>query len=166
MKKAPSIVHNIISKHRHLHITSLHLARYNGTLPAPSDPFQLKHNNMTTPASSNTRPVPEGFSPHTERNATILLPVQDKPFLNPIQEYNRDLSVASGIRERRGGTRTRARASRWKLGRKVRPRSSMLLVSCSCSFGNFPRARVREAVERSSTHHLLQNMRSFDSITL
>jgi hypothetical protein len=94
MKKAPSIVHNIISKHRHLHITSLHLARYNGTLPAPSDPFQLKHNNMTTPASSNTRPVPEGFSPHTERNATILLPVQDKPFLNPIQEYNRDLSVA------------------------------------------------------------------------
>ena len=40
------------------------------------------------------RPTPEGFSPHTERNATILLPVQDKPFLNPIQEYNRDLSVA------------------------------------------------------------------------
>lgn len=44
---------------------------------------------MTSP-----RPVPTGFSPHTERNATILLPVQDKPFLNPIQEYNRDLSVA------------------------------------------------------------------------
>jgi hypothetical protein len=94
MKKAPSIVHNIFSNHRHLHTTSLHLARYNGPLPAPSDPSQLKFNNMTTPASSNTRPVPEGFSPHTERNATILLPVQDKPFLNPIQEYNRDLSVA------------------------------------------------------------------------
>jgi tRNA G26 N,N-dimethylase Trm1 len=42
----------------------------------------------------------------------------------------------------------------------------MLPVSRSCSFGNFPRARVREAVERSSTHHLLRNMRSFDPITL
>jgi tRNA (guanine26-N2/guanine27-N2)-dimethyltransferase len=49
---------------------------------------------MSSTPSLTSRPVPEGFSPHTERNATILLPVQDKPFLNPIQEYNRDLSVA------------------------------------------------------------------------
>lgn len=43
---------------------------------------------------STLAPPPPGFSPHTERNATILLPVQDKPFLNPIQEFNRDVSVA------------------------------------------------------------------------
>jgi len=49
---------------------------------------------MSSTPGLTSRPVPEGFSPHTERNATILLPVQDKPFLNPIQEYNRDLSVA------------------------------------------------------------------------
>lgn len=39
--------------------------------------------------------IPDGFRPHRERNATILIPV-DAPdaFINPIQEYNRDLSVA------------------------------------------------------------------------
>lgn len=84
MQKTPSIVYNLIS--RHLHTTRIRPARYNGTLPAP---LYTGRPNMTSP-----RPVPTGFSPHTERNATILLPVQDKPFLNPIQEYNRDLSVA------------------------------------------------------------------------
>jgi len=87
MKKTPSIVHHLIAKHHHhLHTTRTHPARYNGTIPAP---LNTGIPNMITP-----RPVPQGFSPHTERNATILLPVQDKPFLNPIQEYNRDLSVA------------------------------------------------------------------------
>lgn len=40
-------------------------------------------------------PIPDGFQPHHERNATILIP-RDAPdaFINPIQEYNRDLSVA------------------------------------------------------------------------
>jgi tRNA (guanine26-N2/guanine27-N2)-dimethyltransferase len=37
--------------------------------------------------------VPEGFKLHTENNAHILLSENDA-FLNPIQEFNRDLSVA------------------------------------------------------------------------
>ncbi|GHJ86737.1 hypothetical protein NliqN6_3139 [Naganishia liquefaciens] len=43
----------------------------------------------------SSTPIPDGFQRHTERAATILIPV-DAPdaFINPIQEYNRDLSVA------------------------------------------------------------------------
>lgn len=46
-------------------------------------------------ASTSANPIPAGFQRHTERAATILIPV-DAPdaFINPIQEYNRDLSVA------------------------------------------------------------------------
>lgn len=42
-----------------------------------------------------TPEIPPGFQRHTERRATILIP-KDAPdaFINPIQEYNRDLSVA------------------------------------------------------------------------
>jgi tRNA (guanine26-N2/guanine27-N2)-dimethyltransferase len=57
------------------------------------------------------KPVPEGFSAHTERNATILLPTQDKPFLNPIQEYNRDLSVA--VIKHWGTIKEKALKSKW-----------------------------------------------------
>jgi len=39
-------------------------------------------------------PVPDGFKAVKERNAIILLPLSNTTFLNPIQEYNRDLSVA------------------------------------------------------------------------
>lgn len=44
---------------------------------------------------SVSAPIPAGFQPHHERAATILIP-HDAPdaFINPIQEYNRDLSVA------------------------------------------------------------------------
>ncbi len=41
--------------------------------------------------------VPEGFVVHRENSASILLPVTDdgkEAFLNPVQEFNRDLSVA------------------------------------------------------------------------
>lgn len=43
----------------------------------------------------STPTIPPGFQPHNERAATILIP-SDAPdaFINPIQEYNRDLSVA------------------------------------------------------------------------
>lgn len=46
-------------------------------------------------AAMPERAVPDGFQRHAERAATILIPV-DAPdaFINPIQEYNRDLSVA------------------------------------------------------------------------
>jgi len=38
--------------------------------------------------------VPPGFKLHTENTSHILLPDNNEAFLNPIQEFNRDLSVA------------------------------------------------------------------------
>lgn len=38
--------------------------------------------------------IPEGFSLHTENSSRILLPASADTFLNPVQEFNRDLSVA------------------------------------------------------------------------
>lgn len=40
------------------------------------------------------KPVPEGFTLHTENTSHILLDAK-AAFLNPVQEFNRDLSVAS-----------------------------------------------------------------------
>jgi tRNA (guanine26-N2/guanine27-N2)-dimethyltransferase len=37
--------------------------------------------------------VPEGFKLHTENKAKLLL-AENEAFLNPVQEFNRDLSVA------------------------------------------------------------------------
>ena len=44
-----------------------------------------------------TRPtieVPPGFTLHSENTTHILLPSDNGAFLNPVQEFNRDLSVA------------------------------------------------------------------------
>jgi len=38
--------------------------------------------------------VPAGYKLHTENSAHLLLPDTNDAFLNPIQEFNRDLSVA------------------------------------------------------------------------
>ncbi|KZV90233.1 N2,N2-dimethylguanosine tRNA methyltransferase, partial [Exidia glandulosa HHB12029] len=38
--------------------------------------------------------VPDGFTLHVENSASILLPQRTDAFINPIQEFNRDLSVA------------------------------------------------------------------------
>lgn len=38
--------------------------------------------------------VPESYTLHTENTASILLPSDNGAFLNPVQEFNRDLSVA------------------------------------------------------------------------
>ncbi|KAM5531216.1 hypothetical protein V8D89_015134 [Ganoderma adspersum] len=48
---------------------------------------------MSAPASSSFT-VPEGFTLHKENTSTILLPASNDAFLNPVQEFNRDLSVA------------------------------------------------------------------------
>lgn len=54
--------------------------------------------------------VPEGFTLHRENTTSILLPSNNEAFLNPVQEFNRDLSVAcirvwseelNALRERR-----------------------------------------------------------------
>ena len=38
--------------------------------------------------------VPEGYKAHTESSTTILVPEANTAFLNPVQQYNRDLSIA------------------------------------------------------------------------
>jgi hypothetical protein len=38
--------------------------------------------------------VPPGFKLHTENTSHILLPDNNEAFLNPVQEFNRDLSIA------------------------------------------------------------------------
>lgn len=48
-----------------------------------------------TQASNTPLVVPEGFKLHTENTSHILLPDDNQAFLNPVQEFNRDLSVAS-----------------------------------------------------------------------
>jgi tRNA (guanine26-N2/guanine27-N2)-dimethyltransferase len=50
--------------------------------------------NMASP-SPNSITVPEGFTLHTENTSHILLPSNNEAFLNPVQEFNRDLSVAA-----------------------------------------------------------------------
>ncbi|EPQ58267.1 N2,N2-dimethylguanosine tRNA methyltransferase [Gloeophyllum trabeum ATCC 11539] len=45
-------------------------------------------------SSQSSIVVPEGFTLHTENAAHILLPSSNEAFLNPVQEFNRDMSVA------------------------------------------------------------------------
>ncbi|TDL24799.1 N2,N2-dimethylguanosine tRNA methyltransferase [Rickenella mellea] len=47
-----------------------------------------------TDTAQTTITIPEGFTLHTENSASILLPSKNEAFLNPVQEFNRDLSVA------------------------------------------------------------------------
>ena len=46
------------------------------------------------PQQQPTIEVPPGFTLHTENTTHILLPSDNGAFLNPVQEFNRDLSVA------------------------------------------------------------------------
>ncbi|OJA10564.1 hypothetical protein AZE42_03148 [Rhizopogon vesiculosus] len=45
-------------------------------------------------AGSLSITVPEGFTLHTENTSHILISSKEEAFLNPVQEFNRDLSVA------------------------------------------------------------------------
>lgn len=49
---------------------------------------------MSTPAPPPAYVIPEGFTLHKENTSAILLPASNDTFLNPVQEFNRDLSVA------------------------------------------------------------------------
>ncbi|EIW85156.1 N2,N2-dimethylguanosine tRNA methyltransferase [Coniophora puteana RWD-64-598 SS2] len=48
---------------------------------------------MASPAEPQVT-VPEGYSLHTENTAHILIASKEEAFLNPVQEFNRDLSIA------------------------------------------------------------------------
>jgi hypothetical protein len=50
----------------------------------------LRRLNMTT---DSTITIPDGFTLHTENSSQILLS-SNEAFLNPVQEFNRDISVA------------------------------------------------------------------------
>lgn len=45
-------------------------------------------------ATETPAEVPAGFKLHTENTTRILLPDNNEAFLNPVQEFNRDLSIA------------------------------------------------------------------------
>ncbi|KAI0807501.1 N2,N2-dimethylguanosine tRNA methyltransferase [Fomes fomentarius] len=49
---------------------------------------------MSTPAPPPAYVIPEGYTLHKENTSAILLPASNDAFLNPVQEFNRDLSVA------------------------------------------------------------------------
>jgi len=61
----------------------LHI-RHNSTLVMPE----------TSPENQPSIEVPPGFTLHSENTTHILLPSDNGAFLNPVQEFNRDLSVA------------------------------------------------------------------------
>jgi tRNA (guanine26-N2/guanine27-N2)-dimethyltransferase len=50
---------------------------------------------MSNLSPSSFFTVPDGFTLHTENTSHILMPSNNEAFLNPVQEFNRDLSVAS-----------------------------------------------------------------------
>lgn len=69
--------------------------------------------------SPNAITVPDGFTLHTENTSHILLPSNNEAFLNPVQEFNRDLSVAA-IRVW-SEELNRAKEERWRQAREKRP---------------------------------------------
>ena len=84
------------------------------------------------PELSSSAEVPEGFKLHSENSARILLPATDDAFLNPVQEFNRDLSVAcirvwGDLREKEREVRWRqklAREANGKGGKAMKKRKS------------------------------------------
>lgn len=59
-------------------------------MPAQEEPKSIEAQHVVMQSFD----VPEGFKLHTENSASILLPDTADAFLNPVQEFNRDLSVA------------------------------------------------------------------------
>lgn len=62
--------------------------------------------------------IPDGFTLHTENTSHILLPSTNETFLNPIQEFNRDLSVACITTW--SEARNRTKEAKWKLQQEKR----------------------------------------------
>jgi len=53
---------------------------------------QVRMSSTTPKVTPGT--VPAGYKAHTESSTTILVPDSNTAFLNPVQQYNRDLSIA------------------------------------------------------------------------
>ena len=59
--------------------------------------FYLRYRRCSTMATTSEPAqitIPEGYTLHSENTTRILLPPGNQAFLNPVQEFNRDLSVA------------------------------------------------------------------------
>ncbi|GAA5912975.1 hypothetical protein JCM6882_008888 [Rhodosporidiobolus microsporus] len=92
--------------------------------PALAPAATAEQNEASTKPEEAPKPVPEGFVVHTESTTSILFAAppsssSDGPapvFLNPVQEYNRDLSVVA-IRTW-GAIWGREKSARWEEGLK------------------------------------------------
>jgi tRNA (guanine26-N2/guanine27-N2)-dimethyltransferase len=74
--------------------------------------------HMADDLSLKSITVPDGFTLHTENTSHILLPSNNEAFLNPVQEFNRDLSVAA-IRAW-SEELNKAKEERWRQARERR----------------------------------------------
>lgn len=81
--------------------------------------WSLGHMASPSPISIT---VPEGFTLHTENTSHILLPSNNEAFLNPVQEFNRDLSVAT-IRVW-SEELNKKKEERWRLARERRQKKA------------------------------------------
>lgn len=54
----------------------------------------LEPSTVPAPSTSSSKPIPAGLTPYTEQSTTILLPDDNTAFLNPVQQFNRDLSIS------------------------------------------------------------------------
>lgn len=79
--------------------------------------------------------MPDGFTLHTENTTHILLS-SNEAFLNPVQEFNRDVSVAC-IRVW-SEELNKAKEVRWKQNqeKKAKKRKGMYTVYCRAYFGS------------------------------
>lgn len=93
--------------------------------------------------SPNAITVPDGFTLHTENTSHILLPSNNEAFLNPVQEFNRDLSVAA-IRVW-SEELNRAKEERWRQAREKRP-----LKAEKRRVGDRKRPKVDEGAEKQT----------------
>lgn len=90
--------------------------------------------------------IPDGFTLHTENTSHILLPSTNETFLNPIQEFNRDLSIACITTWSEALNKTKE--AKWKLAQEKRAKRG----------GDKKRLKGKRKVLRSSKRH--SHMRS------
>jgi hypothetical protein len=78
------------------HVVLNTFASFSRRLNTVTAPFDMSASAQ--PTRGNTVPLPGGIPPnhkeHTEAKTTILVPTDHTAFLNPTQQFNRDLSVA------------------------------------------------------------------------
>lgn len=100
---------------------SIHyLSKHHRTIMSASTAHQ--HIPNTLPLAGG---IPDTHRPHTESTTTILVPKENTAFLNPVQQYNRDLSISvirawNELRKEEAEARWRKRQERAAEGAKKR----------------------------------------------